>query len=334
MILPENYLHIIKFLFTRVGLHGSRCSMIMGGDFLVLQQLIVLYIFIFLGWLFGKLKPENAQGSKLLSFLLVNLLLPSKVFSTFAHSFTTTYLKENYVTFFISTAILILLMLLAIPLAALLSKKKYEKNVYKYSFVVANYSYMGYSLIENSLGETALTNMITYCIPFAIYTYTIGYVMLAGKGSFIKKLLNPMTISIVLGCFFGLVEIPVPGVFDTVLSTASACVGPISMLLVGLVISSFSKKQLLPNKETWIFVSLRLVAIPALVFGICKLIMLVCEVPAVYPYAVIAACMPCGLNTVVFPRLVGEDCSQGAKMVFYSHALSIITIPLWLMILT
>ena len=291
-------------------------------------------MFIFLGWLFGKLKPENLQGSKLLSFLLVNLLLPSKVFSTFSGSFTVTYLRENYATFFVSTAILLLLMLLAIPLAAWLTKKKYERNVYKYSFVVANYAYMGYSLIESSLGSTALANMITFCIPFAIYTYTVGYVMLAKNGSFFKKLLNPMTGAIVLGCLFGLLGIPVPDVLGTVLSSASACVGPISMLLVGLVISSFSKEQLLPNKGTVAFVLLRLVALPALVFGVCKLLALAFPLPAaVYPFAVIVACMPCGLNTVVFPRLVGEDCSQGAKMIFYSHALSMITIPIWLAIL-
>ena len=226
-------------------------------------------------------------------------------------------------------------MILAVPLAALLTKKKYEKNVYKYSFVVSNYAYMGYSLIENSLGSDALANMITFCIPFAIYTYTIGYMMMAKSGSFFKKLLNPMTVAIVLGCLFGLAGIPVPSVIGTMLSSASACVGPISMLLVGLVISSFSKEQLLPNKGTVAFVLLRLAVLPATVLGICKLLALMIPLPAaVYPFAVIVACMPCGLNTVVFPRLVGEDCSQGAKMIFYSHALSMITIPLWLTILT
>jgi len=54
---------------------------------------------------------------------------------------------------------------------------------------------------------------------------------------------------------------------------------------------------------------------------------------AVYPFAVIVASMPCGLNTVVFPRLVGEDCRMGARMILYSHIFSMATIPLWMMIL-
>jgi len=301
---------------------------------LILQQLLVLYIFIFLGWLLGRIKPEIIGGSKVLSFLLVNLFLPSKVFSTFSQSFTVTYLKENYTTFFISLGILVSLSLLAIPLSAMLTKETYKKKVYRYSFVITNYGYMGYALIESFFGKSALANMITFCIPFAIYTYTVGYMLLTGEGKIVKKLFNTMTVSIVLGCVFGLVGIPIPSVFVTVLSTASACTGPLSMLLTGLVIASFKPKELLPDGGTLAFVGLRLIALPALVFGVCKLLSLVFTLPAaVYPFAVIVASMPCGLNTVVFPRLVGEDCRMGARMILYSHIFSMATIPLWMMIL-
>ena len=38
--------------------------------------------------------------------------------------------------------------------------------------------------------------------------------------------------------------------------------------------------------------------------------------------------LPCGLNTVVFPKLVGENCSVGASLAFVSNILACITIPL------
>ena len=301
---------------------------------MLLEQLLVLYIFIFLGWLFGKVKPETAQGSKLLSFLLVNLLLPSKVFLNFSQSFTVSYFKENYLTVIISVSVLTALALLAIPLSSLLSKKDYEKRVYRYSFVLTNYAYMGYTLIENAMGKSALANMMTFCIPFAIYTYTFGYVMLTGNGRFAKKLINPMIGATVLGCAFGLCGAQLPGILNTALSSASACVGPLSMLLIGLVLASFPNKELLPDKGTLAFVGLRLLILPSMVLGICKLLSLVFTLPpAVYPFAVLVACMPCGLNTVVFPKLVGEDCRRGARMVLYSHLFSIASISLWISIL-
>ena len=301
---------------------------------MIFKELLVFYIFIFLGWLLGRLKPEILGGSKVLSFLLVNLFLPSKVFLTFSQNFTVPFLQKNYPTFFISIGILLLLSLLSIPLSAWLTGENYKKRVYRYSFVITNYGYMGYALIENVLGKGALANMITFCIPFVIYTYTVGYSLLTGEGKSLKKLLNTMTVSIALGCVCGLTGIVLPDVFQTVLSSASACTGVLSMILTGLVIASFAPKELLPDRETLVFSGLRLVALPVLVFGICKLLSLVMPLPeTVYPFAVIVACMPCGLNTVVFPRLIGEDCRQGARMVLYSHIFSMLTIPLWMLIL-
>ena len=299
-----------------------------------LEQLLVLYLFIFLGWLFGRLKPEFAKGNKIISFLLVNLFLPGKIFLTFSQSFTVSYLKENYQTFGISAAFLLLLSFLAIPLSALLTKNGYERKVYRYSFAITNYAYLGYVLIEESLGKGALTNMITFCVPFAIYTYTVGYSLLTGEGKVLKKLINPMTVAIILGSVVGLMGIPVPNLIATALKTSSSCVGALSMLLTGLVLASFSLRELLPNKTTLLFVGLRLIAFPAMMLGVCKLLSLMFALPdAVYPFAVIVACMPCGLNTIVFPRLVGEDCRQGARMVLYSHIFSVATIPLWLEII-
>ena len=69
---------------------------------------------------------------------------------------------------------------------------------------------------------------------------------------------------------------------------------------------------------------------PLVVFGLCKLLGCVMTLPdAVYPYAVLMACMPCGLNPVVFPKLVGQDCRLGAKLILLSSILSAATIPLW-----
>ena len=72
-----------------------------------------------------------------------------------------------------------------------------------------------------------------------------------------------------------------------------------------------------------------------LLWGICMILDRFALLPdAVYPSVVIMGCMPCGLNTIVFPILVGEDCKMGAKFVLLSHVLCLITIPLWMWILT
>lgn len=297
---------------------------------IILEQLFTLYLFLLLGWFFGKQKPKNAEQTGILSYLLVNLFLPCKVFRSFATNFTPKYLEANWKLPLISLALLLLLILISFPLSKLLTKHPYEKRVYQYSIPICNYAYMGYVLLEESLGSEILTGQILFCIPTTIYTYSIGFVLLTGNGFSWKKMVNPMTYSILLGAIVGLSGIKLPAVVNGILSSASGCVGPLSMLLVGISLSAFPLKKLLTRKVIYVFTLFRLILIPAAVFGLCKLLGL----DEVLLFAVIISCMPCGLNTIVFPKLVGEDCSLGAGLVLITHAFSCITLPFWLMLIT
>ncbi len=292
--------------------------------FLVFKQLFILYIFLFAGGVIGKYK-KTAQ-SDILSVLLVNFLLPCKIFNTFANNFTVSYFKEKYL--FLPASVILLLGLTCIAYFAskLITKHPYERKVYRYSFAVSNYAYLGYALIEAVFGEEMLANFIFFAIPFIIYTYTAGYAMLTGGKNPIKRLINPITFSIVLGMICGMTSLKIPEIISSVTSMASACVGPLSMLLTGITLSAFSLKELFKNKQAYIFCAIRLVLLPAMAYGVCTLLGL----DTVMPFILIITVMPCGLNTIVFPKLIGEDCKPGARLALISHLLSLVTLPLWL----
>ena len=298
------------------------------------EQLFVLYLFVFLGWLLGRLKKDAADKSGLLSFLLVNLFFPCKLFLNYANNFTVGYLQENYLTLFISVGILLVLVLIGNLLPRPLTRHSYERKVFSYNTSITNYAYFGYVLVEQVFGTAAMNNIMVFCIPFSLYCYTFGVSMLMDKKLSFKSLRNTITISIGLGILWGLLRLPLPGPVRTVMQTASGCVGPVSMVLVGLVLSTFAGKDLLPTGNVVVFCLIRLLLVPLVVFGLCKGLGLVMTLPeAVYPSAVLMACMPCGLNPVVFPRLIGQDCRLGAKLILFSSILSCATIPLWLWII-
>ena len=79
----------------------------------------------------------------------------------------------------------------------------------------------------------------------------------------------------------------------------------------------------------YIFTALRLLIIPGAVYLFCTLL----KLDSITPMALIITCMPCGLNTIVFPKLVGEDCRTGARLALISHLIALITIPFWLSLL-
>ena len=300
----------------------------------VLKQLLVLYVFLFMGWLFGKRKKDLTNQTSIISFLLVNLFMPCMTFNTFSKNFTVSYIRDNSTIIIFSLSLLVLLALLSIPVSKLMTKNSYEQRVYKYSVPISNYAYLGYVLVENLFGSVGLANMMLFCLPFGIYTYSFGYSILTGRGKSLKRIINPIIISIFIGMIAGLTGFQMPAVGTKILTTSANCVGPLSMILTGLTLSSFSLKDLASDKKAYIFTAIRLIVLPAFVWGLCELVNLVFPLPAtIKSSALLISCMPCGLNPIVFPKLIGEDCTPGARLALLTHTFSCITLPIWISIL-
>lgn len=275
------------------------------------------------GFLLGKSKLINYEHTRILSVLEIYLFLPCTVFNAFYSNFTIDNLTKYYQLIIVSTAVLSVLVFFSHIISVLLSKDPYDKKVYKYSLTIPNYGYMGYALALGLYGTEGLLNIILFAIPFSIYTYTFGYCMLTNQRVSLKKLINPVILSILAGAVFGLLNVKLPGIVETFLNKSGNCMAPVSMLLAGITIAEFNIKHLISEKSVYIASVIRLVLIPCLVMAALKPFFDDTLVRA----AVLLCAMPCGLNTIVFPKLIGEDCKTGAKLAFVSNLFAMLSIP-------
>lgn len=294
----------------------------------VIEQVLLLLVFIAIGYALSKTKKADSNHSKLLSVLGFYIFLPANIFNTFANNFTVEYLTQKYPLVLISVVFVLTMMLIGIPVSKLLSKDEYQQSIYKYSMVTPNYGYVGYALAGSIFGDGMLLNVMMFALPLSIYTYTIGYCMLTRSKVTWKKLMSPANIALVLGALVGLLDIPIPSLASSLLSKASGCMGPISMLLTGMVIAEYKLVDMFTNKVVYLLGALRLLIIPLSTAGIMTLLGMGDLVPPV----LMILCVPCGMNTIVFPKLVGEDCKTGAALTCVTSILCCITIPfcLWL----
>lgn len=104
---------------------------------------------------------------------------------------------------------------------------------------------------------------------------------------------------------------------------------PVGMLMTGVVISGFSFKSILSNKRVYVVAVLRLIVLP-LIIGLTLSLFADREMVRT---AVLFYALPCGLNTVIFPKLVDENCEIGAGLALVSTVLSCITLPILLTVL-
>ncbi|MBQ8764368.1 MAG: AEC family transporter [Clostridia bacterium] len=289
----------------------------------IFNQVFILFAFAAAGFIVAKSGKIKTEHTPLLSGLLVYVIAPLYVFETFSKNFTLKYISGNYEIILWSLGIVLFLGTVMAFMSKLFDKRKYERDVYEYSLVVPNSGYMGYPMAEAVLGSAGLLNTMIFCLPLSIYIYTIGYSKLTKSGLSFRKIFNPSMIAMLLGAFAGLFEIPIPSVAYSIMSKAGACMGPISMLLAGIVVSEFNFKELLSEKKIYIVTALRLFIIPVLIGIITAPFS-----KTVMEVAVLIYAMPCGLNTIVFPRLVDEDCRLGAGFALLSNILACLSIPI------
>ena len=306
-----------------------------------LNQLLMMLLLVFTGFFLrkSKLLPDNSHV--ILSKLETLVFLPALNFAAQIKQCTPTTFKENFSLVLYGAFLLCISIILATTVPYLLVKKKkgdlkteYKRNIYKYALAFANYGFIGNFIILGIWGEELFFKYSLFTFSFAIVTYAWGLYLLIPRNEgdgFLKCLkrafLSPPLVAIILGIVGGLCGLGkyMPSFAINALDNASSCMGPIAMLITGLVIGGYDIKSLVSDKKSYVMAFLRLIAIPATVLSI---IVLAGGGEELLILALVSFASPVGLNTIVFPAAYGGDTRPGASMVMISQLLSVITIPL------
>lgn len=290
---------------------------------IVMRQVLLLIVFAAVGYILCKTGKVKSEQTKLLSTLQVYIFLPCNIINTFSANFTVAYIRDKYPLLIVSFVIIAIMVVVGYVLSKLLAKKSYLQSVYRYSLTVSNYGFFGYPLVSGLFGELMLQNAMVFTLPLSIYAHTIGYAMLTKTKLSFKRFFNPSITASIVGAMIGLIGLKLPFVLDNVVDKSAACMGPIGMLLAGMVVSEFEFAELLKERKNYIVAALRLLIIPCTIACSVKLL----GFEDMVLTALMMHAMPCGLNTIVFPRLVGEDCRIGASLTLITSLLACITVP-------
>ena len=294
-----------------------------------LNQMLVMFSFMAVGFLLNKKGVLPKETSKALSKLETYLFLPCLSFRTFYRNCTVDNLLSTSKYIIFGTVVLLVSFAFSLLMSKIFTKDRYTKNVYVYSFTIPNLGFMGNALVLGVFGEQALFQYMMFYFPSQIYIYTHGLYSLIPKESgskfSFKTLLNPPLIGLSAGAIFGIFQIPIPQFLSTGIESASACMSPVAMIITGFVIANYSIKNLASNVKIYIASAIRLIAMP-LVFVLS--LMAINTSPDIIRAALCATALPFGLNTIVFPEAYGGDVKPGASMALISHILSVITLPI------
>jgi len=296
-----------------------------------LTPMLMMFSCILIGYILSKKKllPEDANTA--LSRLETYALLPALIVSTFMNQCSVESLLSMRWYLIVSTGLILLGVILSYPLSRLFAKGGYERSVYKYALAFGNYGFLGNAVVPIVLGADTLYPYMLFTLPLTAVCYSWGIAVLVpkkeGNASFLKGLLNPSLLAAIVGMVLGITgaKTVMPQFLLLTLTNLGNCVGPVAMVLTGVVTAKFVLRDLLGRPQVYFATLFRLVILPAAFAAI--LILLKVD-PMIIKLSLFAFATPFGLNTVVFPASYGGDPSTGASMALISHTLCVITIPL------
>ena len=294
----------------------------------VINQVLMLFFPIVIGYAIIKLGVVNESFTKNLSAFVFNVTLPCAIVSAFQFDFERDILIKSAALIFISAALVVFSWVLGLVLAKLLRERGFNKNVIVYSMMFSNFSFMGYPIAKAFMGDAGLIYATMFSLPLFVFVQSWGVALINSEGERKFKrsyILNAPLIGAVLGFIMFLAEIRFPTAIDGTISSLGSMTTPLAMVLVGLALSMEPLKKCFTNFKFYIVALIRLVVLPLIVFyglQVLRIDIDICRVSA------IISMMPVAANLIITSAAFGKDTANPARVVLLTTVLSIFTIPL------
>lgn len=288
---------------------------------ILLKQLMIMFIFICIGYILFKKKMISVVGSKELSNLLLYVILPAVIINSYNVESTPERVEGLVISFIVS----LLALIISIGVCALIYGKR--KKIDHFGVAFSNAGFMGIPIATAILGNENVFYISAFVALLNIFQWTYGVVVMTDSKDCIKldKLIkNPILIAMVIGLSIFFLQIPVPEVGTKTISSLANLNAPIAMIILGVYLAQTDLKSIFLGKEMYISSFIRLVFIPG--FTLIMLSFLPIN-PNIKLAVMIAASAPIGSNVAVFAQIYDLDYTYAVKTVCLTTILSVVSMP-------
>ena len=294
-------------------------------NFDVVDQVLILFIVIFIGIIAKKKNYLSKQVNKGLSDILVNITLPLLVVSSFTAKYSKDMLINVGKIFVLSMLINIILILFSKIIFSKFDKD--ERNILKFVTVFSNCGFMGFPVIQSLYGKTGVFYSSIFNITFNLFMFTYGIMLFTGKkdiNNFKRILINPVIIFTGIGLLIFRFSIKLPIPIDKAVNMVGSMTTPLSMLIIGAMLADINIKEAVVGYKVYLVSFLRLIAAPIITLFILKALGVD---GLILKVLVVIQSMPAAATAAVFTEKYGGNESLTSRCILMTTVFSIITIP-------
>lgn len=303
---------------------------------LLLEQMVVLFLLMGIGYLCYKKQIITDETSKKLSAIVVNIANPAMVL-TGCMGEEKIEGRELLITVAVMIAIYASLLLLAMIIPKFLRIERKSRGAYKAMTVFSNIGFMGFPVVSALYGSSALLYAALFTIPYntLIYTYGVASMTVEKKESGVKasfslkRVVNAGVIACVITIVVYLLKLPVPTFIKNTTTHLSNLTAPLSMMVIGASLATIDLKKLFTDMKLLLFSLIKLIVIPVIGVLIIRQFVnneIICGV------CMVMLATPVGSMTAMLAQQYDGDYEMASRGVALTTILSVATMPLVSMI--
>ncbi len=306
-----------------------------------LQQMLVLFIIMMIGFISYKKNIITDETSKKLSAIVVNISNPALILSSVTGNATVTG-AELVETMFVAIGMYVFLIAVAALVPVIIKAPAKDRGTYRVMTIFGNVGFMGFPIISSLYGGGALLYASLFLLPYNILIYTYGVWEMcksSGEGSgavkksgreSIEQIFNIGVIFCIIAVVVYALGIKFPAWVNTTVSMLSSTTAPLSMMVIGASFATMNFKKVFLNVRTWVFSALRLLVIPVLGTF---LVSLVTDNPSIIGVTMVMLGVPVGSMTAMLAQEYGGDYALSSETVAMTTLLSVVTFPIVSMVM-
>ena len=289
----------------------------------VFTQILVILLYILIGYAAGKLRLINADQRKYLSTICTNLILPFTILSASNQTISHNQMAELGLSF-----LLMLGLFIATTTIAMLVQRHTPRplKVTTTSLVTyPNCTFLGLPLCRALFGDIAILYNAVAMVAFNVLFFTWQSSAFTGKSFRPRNLATPGTIATALLLLMLFAGIQFPAPVQTVVSSTGAMITPLSLIIIGVMMSENRLVLILKERRAYVITLVRNLTVPLVALLI--LITLPGDGPSKLCQLVYMAC-PCATLTSIYAIQNDMEPELAARSVLLSTLAFALTLPL------
>jgi predicted permease len=290
-----------------------------------------LFLLVLLGYGLSRFGWPRSASDALTRFVF-NVAVPTLLFRLMSDFSRLPHVDTRLLIAFFGGCLIVYVIGRAIG-AALFRMDGVSQSVFAMGGIFSNNVLLGIPLAKVTLGEASLpaVSLVLVFNSLVLWTLVTISVEWARERDFSVNGLarttrgvvtNPVVASILAGTGFGFLNLPLPGIIDQTLQMVSQAAVPLSLIALGMGLAEFGIRS--GWRESAAIAALKLIAQPAAVYGLARLLALP---PLETAAVVMLAALPVGANVYLMSRQFGVLSGAVASSIVLTTALAALTTP-------